>query len=80
MPTGGLPSQGHTAAVEKSWYRFRASLVPPNTLPGRVVYRSPILGETIVAAATATRRGQAPTRSRPWGARAILTDPNGLWW
>ena len=25
-------------------------------------------------------RGQAPTRSRPWTLRAILTDPNGLWW
>ena len=36
---GGVPSQGHTAAVEKSWHRFRASLAPPNTLPGLVVYR-----------------------------------------
>ena len=29
---------------------------------------------------SATRRGQAPTRSRPWRPRAILADPNGLWW
>ena len=25
-------------------------------------------------------RGLAQTRSRPWRLRAILTDPNGLWW
>ena len=54
---GGVLSQGHTAAVEKSWHRFRASLAPPNTLPGLVVYRSPILGEILVGAATA---GRAP--------------------
>ena len=29
---------------------------------------------------SATRRGQAPTRSRPWRPRAILADPDGLWW